>query len=531
MDRRWSGSPESHRYGGREQGASQTPPRHSHSPVTRHERYEHRRRHRRSRSLGSPRDNVPFRRRREYVRRQRSSSSDYNQRRPRSRGDGVYSQGYHRHVWYDSDERYNRRKARPPENRRKRKKRRPEDNEPNRRRRPASLSPSLVRPPGALPASRRAGVVSDDEPDLGVASLPLPSKHESNSSSGRDDTVGHFRGGIGTVIGDRYKVVRDVGLGTFGRVVECLDFERARKSRARQGKGDTNYVAIKIVRGVRRYYDSAIIEANIVEEVNRRGGRGISHCAILHDCFTWNSHYCLVFESLGPSLYDFLKKHNYCGFPMICVRDFTRQLLEALEFMHSFGLIHTDLKPENILLVSYREVPYKWHGRTYMIPESTKVKVIDFGGATYDNEKKSSIVNTRQYRAPEVILGLGWSTPSDLWSAGCILAELYLGDLLFPTHDNQEHLALIEKIVSPFPTQILNRAKNSKLVEETFNSSGRHRVDRVLPPERAAYVSKMLPLESMILPEDRRFLDLIRMLLVINPDDRASAQTCVRHRV
>jgi serine/threonine protein kinase len=371
--------------------------------------------------------------------------------------------------------------------------------------------------------------VSDDEADLGVASIPVTSKKKSSSTSSRDDTVGHFRGGTGTIIADRYKIVRDVGLGTFGRVVECLDVRRARK--AGRGRGDSERVAIKIVRDVRRYYDSAVIEASIVEDVNRRGGRGISHCAIMHDAFTWNSHYCMVFESLGPSLYDFLKKHKYCGFPMICVRDFAKQLLEALEFLHSAGLIHTDLKPENILLVSHREVPYKWHGKTYRIPESTKVKVIDFGGATYDNEKKSSVVNTRQYRAPEVILSLGWSMPSDLWSAGCILAELYLGELLFATHDNQEHLALIEKVIAPFPPRILDRAKKSQLVQEAFDDNGRHRLDRVLPPESASYVSKMRPLESIIRPEDRKFLDLLRMLLVINPDERATAQACVRHRL
>lgn len=60
--------------------------------------------------------------------------------------------------------------------------------------------------------------------------------------------------------------------------------------------------------------------------------------------------------------------------------------------------------------------------------------VIDFGGATYDDDDhKSTIVNTRQYRAPEVILEVGWSFPSDLWSAGCIIAELYTGDLFFAT--------------------------------------------------------------------------------------------------
>jgi dual specificity protein kinase CLK2/3 len=76
--------------------------------------------------------------------------------------------------------------------------------------------------------------------------------------------------------------------------------------------------------------------------------------------------------------------------------------------------VHTDLKPENILLLDDNERTYR--GRT--IPANSRVKVIDFGGATYDDEKKSHVVNTRQYRAPEVILGTGWSMPSDLWSIG-----------------------------------------------------------------------------------------------------------------
>ena len=57
--------------------------------------------------------------------------------------------------------------------------------------------------------------------------------------------------------------------------------------------------------------------------------------------------------------------------------------------------------------------------------------MIDFGGATYDSDSKSTIISTRQYRAPEVMLGLNWSTPADLWSAGCIIGELYLGNLFF----------------------------------------------------------------------------------------------------
>jgi serine/threonine protein kinase len=173
------------------------------------------------------------------------------------------------------------------------------------------------------------------------------------SPSFHDDSIGHFRGGRGTLIADRYRIIRDVGFGTFGRVVECLDLESRRRSsqldqrhkRSLSSSSTEKYVAIKIVRKVKRYNESAQIEARIVQDhVNRRGGRGVTHCAILHDAFTFSGHFCMVFENLGLSLYDFMKRNKYQPFPMACIQDFTVQLLQTLEFLHSFRLIHTDLK-------------------------------------------------------------------------------------------------------------------------------------------------------------------------------------------
>ena len=104
--------------------------------------------------------------------------------------------------------------------------------------------------------------------------------------------------------------------------------------------------------------------------------------------------------------------------------------------------------------------------------KNTEVRLIDFGSATFDWEHHSKVVSTRHYRAPEVILGnlftigikgnnstknpfflteLGWSQPCDVWSIGCIMFELYLGFTLFQTHDNREHLAMMEKILGPIP--------------------------------------------------------------------------------
>jgi dual-specificity kinase len=76
----------------------------------------------------------------------------------------------------------------------------------------------------------------------------------------------------------------------------------------------------------------------------------------------------------------------------------------------------------------------------------SEIRLIDFGSATFDDEYHSSVVSTRHYRAPEIILQLGWSFPCDIWSIGCILVEFFTGDALFQTHDNLEHLAMMEPV-------------------------------------------------------------------------------------
>ena len=214
------------------------------------------------------------------------------------------------------------------------------------------------------PVHRDTGGWGDDGGGRNFGEKRHPNqKRESaqSSSQNHDDTVGHFGGGPGTIVADKYRVVRELGVGTFGRVVECLDLTKNRGSDGNhhqqkhqqyttQDDGN-NLVAVKMVRKVKRYYESALIEADIVSDVNRRGGprgRGMSHFAIMYDAFNFHGHYCLVFESLGPSLYDILKRNKYQPFPMKYVRDFSRQLLEAIEFLHSFRLIHTDCKCNTI---------------------------------------------------------------------------------------------------------------------------------------------------------------------------------------
>ncbi|XP_061102195.1 dual specificity protein kinase CLK2-like [Conger conger] len=109
---------------------------------------------------------------------------------------------------------------------------------------------------------------------------------------------------------------------------------------------------------------------------------------------------------------------------------------EYSEVLHDNKLTNTDLKPENILFVNSDftmtyNVEKKREERTV---KSTSVRLVDFGSATFDHEHHSTIVSTRHYHAPEVLLELGWSQPCDVWSIGCILFEYYLGFTLFQVH-------------------------------------------------------------------------------------------------
>lgn len=113
------------------------------------------------------------------------------------------------------------------------------------------------------------------------------------------------------------------------------------------------------------------------------------------------------------SLYEILKAQNFRGMNLTDIRKIAYQLLKSLEFLKKHSIIHCDFKPENILLKKKSN--------------KGEVKIIDFGSACFEDEKLYSYIQSRFYRAPEVLLGSGYSTSIDIWSLGCILAELYNG--------------------------------------------------------------------------------------------------------
>lgn len=311
------------------------------------------------------------------------------------------------------------------------------------------------------------------------------------------------------------EIVAEAGTGTFGRVLLCND-----------AKHGGRLVAVKAVRSIPKYVDAAKIEAAIVSDVNTRDVEGGSLCLKYYRSMEWQRHFFIVSEPLGKSLYDYIKANNYKPLPLYCVQSFADQLLTAVSFLHGMGLVHTDLKPENVLLVKRapfsrsRSLTCTRDGSTSLAPASTAIRLIDFGGATYDHCRKSSLINTRQYRAPEVILGHPWSLASDIWSLGCIFMELYTGRLLFSTHDSFEHLALMEKCLGKFPAHMRTGGNAGKYFHR---STGTLRYWDNPDKESLAHVTRMRKLEYTVHPRDNIFLKFIRSLLQFDPAKRITA--------
>ncbi|KAL9235610.1 hypothetical protein vseg_010355 [Gypsophila vaccaria] len=376
---------------------------------------------------------------------------------------------------------------------------------------------------GNVPSFAPSSEISDTST---CSSLFLKGASRNGSPPRReDDKDGHYIFELGENLTSRYEIQSKMGEGTFGQVLECWDRERK------------EMVAVKIVRGVKKYREAAMIEIDMLQKLGKHD-KGGSRCVQIRNWFDYRNHICIVFEKLGPSLYDFLRKNDYRPFPIDSVREIGRQLLECIAFMHDLHLVHTDLKPENVLLVTpdFVKVPdYKGSSRSSSyykkVPKSSAIKVIDFGSTTYERADQTYIVSTRHYRAPEVILGLGWSYPCDVWSVGCILVELCSGEALFQTHENMEHLAMMERVLGPLPQHMLKRADRHS---EKYVRRGRlDWPDRDTTRESIRAVAKLLRLQNLVMQHVDHsagdFIHLVKGLLTYDPVERLTAREALRH--
>ncbi|KAK4261657.1 hypothetical protein QN277_004621 [Acacia crassicarpa] len=406
-----------------------------------------------------------------------------------------------------------------------------------------------------------------------------------SSSSGSEEEDEGFdsyrKGGYHAVrVGDqfaggRYIAQRKLGWGQFSTVWLAYDTR------------NSTYVALKIQKSAALFAEAALHEIDVLSSITE-GDPSNSKCVVqLIDHFKHSGpngqHHCMVLEFLGDSLLRLVRYRRYKGLPMNKVREICKCILIGLDYLHrELGIIHSDLKPENVLLLSTidpakdpvrsgqspilerpegsnvgfssvvekklkrkaRRAVAKISGRNSPlvgavgVPKSDRnvdgidvqCKIVDFGNACWADKPLAVEIQTRQYRAPEVILQTGYSFFVDMWSFACIAFELATGDMMFTPKpgqgfsEDEDHLALMMELLGKMPRKVVVSGAKSK---DFFDRHGDLKRIRRL---------KFWPLDKFLTDkynfsasDAREFSEFLLPLLDFSPEKRPTAQQCLEH--
>ncbi|ORC90359.1 putative protein kinase [Trypanosoma theileri] len=219
-----------------------------------------------------------------------------------------------------------------------------------------------------------------------------------------------------SIMNGHYASQEVLGNGTYGCVLRCAD--------TRSGE----QVAVKISQKDAAYRRSAMNEIRVLQLLSHN-----EESLKMLDFFEENGRLCIVSELLRTNFYELLRAHRFQPFSLEAVRIAGERVVKALSELHSLGYIHCDIKPENVMLRP-SENDHR-NGEDF-----TKTCLIDFGAVRQFHENTYYDVQSLWYRAPEVLLGLPYTSLIDAWSLGCLLFELYTGKPLFPGETPQEQI-------------------------------------------------------------------------------------------
>ncbi len=350
-------------------------------------------------------------------------------------------------------------------------------------------------------------------------------------------------------------------------------------------------VAVKVIRSEPKYAVAGQNEISVLITLMKHDTGGQRPFVRLRSWFEYKGgvgglkHIVMVFDMLGPSLYDTMLRNHSLPFHIRDIRGYVRQILESLAYMHGLGIVHTDIKPENLLhtkaayvkrdvrrvgvcasnwasngasdgasnaggggdgggerapkrvALSADRKPADRKPLAAYQPSDGKVIMCDFGSAAFEDGVHARTVSTRNYRAPEIILQVGWSLEVDLWSVGCLIMEMVTGTTFFSTSCDREHLMMIKKVLGKdIPRGMVERHHAMVSHSEVLVANG-STVEPV--PETGSLLSKKLLDRYFVLrvnqsmvassQETKDLKSLVKTLLTWDPRDRATAKAALAH--
>ncbi|KAL7884979.1 hypothetical protein AOLI_G00077490 [Acnodon oligacanthus] len=283
----------------------------------------------------------------------------------------------------------------------------------------------------------------------------------------------------------RYQSLSPVGSGAYGSVCSALDEKTGLK------------VAVK---KLSRPFQSIIHAKRTYRELRLLKHMKHENVIGLLDAFTpatslekFNDVY-LVTHLMGADLNNIVKCQKLTDDH---VQFLIYQILRGLKYIHSADIIHRDLKPSNLA-----------------VNEDCELKILDFGLARHTDDEMTGYVATRWYRAPEIMLNwMHYNMTVDIWSVGCIMAELLTGRTLFPGTDHIDQLKLIMLLVgTPGP----------ELLMKISSDSARNYINSMPQMPKRNF-------EDVFIGANPLAVDLLEKMLVLDTDKRITAAEALAH--
>ncbi|ANZ73593.1 BA75_01619T0 [Komagataella pastoris] len=278
----------------------------------------------------------------------------------------------------------------------------------------------------------------------------------------------------------RYDELNPVGMGAFGLVCSAKD------------KLTEQQVAIK---KIMKPFSTPVLAKRTYRELKLLNHLRHENLITLTDIFLSPlEDIYIVTELQGTDLHRLLTSRPL---EKQFIQYFLYQILRALKYVHSAGVIHRDLKPSNIL-----------------INENCDLKICDFGLARIQDHQMTGYVSTRYYRAPEIMLTWQkYDTEVDIWSAGCIFAEMIEGKPLFPGKDHINQFSIITELLGSPPTDVI----------DTICSENTLRFVQSLPHREP------VPLIERFQGVEPVAIDLLEKMLVFDARKRITAEESLAH--